>query len=55
MFCMGNPKHTEPHEIVPLYFDKDDEEYEPLTDDEIQSLRQEIQEENERIAKNNKT
>ena len=50
MFCMGNPKHTEPQEIVPLYFDK-----EPLTDDEIQSLRQEIQEENERIAKNNKT
>ena len=54
MFCMGNPKHTEPQEIVPLYFDKDDEDELP-PDDEIERMRQEIIEENERIAKNNKT
>ncbi len=54
MFCMGNPKHTEPQEVVPLYFDKDDEDELP-PDDEIERMRQEIIEENERIAKNNKT
>lgn len=56
MFCMGNPQHKEPQEIVPLYFDKDEDDDDELpTDDEVERTRREIQEENERIAKNNKT
>jgi hypothetical protein len=47
MFCMGNPKGKEPQEIIPLYFDKNDEE-EPPTEDEVERMRQEIIEENKR-------
>jgi len=50
MFCMGNPQHKEPQEIVPLYFDKDEDDDDELpTDDEVERTRREIQEENERI------
>lgn len=47
MFCMGNPKGKEPQEIIPLYFDKEDEE-EPPTEDEVERIRQDIIEENKR-------
>jgi hypothetical protein len=44
---MGNPKGKEPQEIIPLYFDKKDEEELP-TEDEVERTRQEIIEENKR-------
>ena len=53
MFCMGNPQHKEPQEIVPLYFDKEEEDEIP-DDDEVARIRQEIVEENERINKSDK-
>lgn len=48
MFCMGNPKGKEPQEIIPLYFDKEDEDEEPPTEDEVERIRQDIIEENKR-------
>ena len=48
MFCMGNPKGKEPQEIIPLYFDKEDEDEDPPTEDEVERIRQEIIEENKR-------
>jgi hypothetical protein len=44
---MRNPKGKEPQEIIPLYFDKNDEEELP-TEDEVERTRQEIIEENKR-------
>lgn len=52
MFSMGNPEHKEPQDIVPLYFDKDEDDELP-SDEEVSRIRRELQEENERIIKNN--
>ena len=44
MFCMGNPQHKMPQDILPLYFDEElnDEESPELTPEECAELQAEM-------------
>lgn len=44
MFCMENPQHKKPQDILPLYFDEelDDEESPEFTPEEIAELQAEM-------------
>ena len=42
-FCMGNPEHKQPEDLVPLYFDNYKEQYDsPLTDEEKAELEEDM-------------
>lgn len=42
MFCMGNPNHKQPQDVLPLYFDDWDEDSDLPTEDEIADVVAEI-------------
>ena len=42
MFCMGNPNHKQPQDVLPLYFDDWDEDSDLPTEDEIAEVVAEI-------------
>ena len=49
MFCMGNPKHMKPQDVLPLFFDDDLDEDDEMnseinyTDEEIAQMRAEME------------
>lgn len=43
MFCMGNPHHTQPDDILHLYFDDEDQKSAPqISQEEVEELQKEI-------------
>lgn len=42
MFCMGNPNHKQPQDVLPLYFDDWDDDIDLPTEDEIANVVAEI-------------
>ena len=43
MFCMGNPEKKAPSDILHLYFDDFDKESDqPISDDEIRQMQEEM-------------
>ena len=43
MFCMGNPEKKTPSDIIHLYFDDFDKESDqPISDDEIRQMQEEM-------------
>ena len=45
MFCMGNPQHKQPQDVLPLYFDDemdDEDDRQALTPEECEELQAEM-------------
>ena len=49
MFCMGNPDHKSPSDIFHLYFDDDEEDVPPISEEDEAELQALMAAENERI------
>ena len=49
MFCMGNPDRKSPSDIFKLYFDDDEEDVPPISEEEEAELQALMAAENERI------
>jgi hypothetical protein len=46
-FCMGNKNNVQPQDFLHLYFDDYKSDEEEVSDDEIESIRKQIEAENE--------
>ena len=46
-FCMGNKNNVQPQDFLDLYFDDYKSDEEEVSDDEIESIRKQIEAENE--------
>ena len=51
MFCMGNPNRKSPSDIFKLYFDDDEEDIPPISEEDQAELQALMAAENERIRR----